>query len=78
MQITKADEETKFSKHAHNPQWSAVLAGSATFTFEDGSVKTYKTGESYFIANQVPHSALLSKGYMDVSVFLNDPTLLEE
>lgn len=47
----------KVSEHAHNAQWGMVIDGEMELTI-GGITKTYKKGDSYYIPDGVPHSAV--------------------
>ena len=46
-------------EHAHGAQWGVVLEGSVEFTI-DGETRTYRRGDTYFVPDQAPHSAVIS------------------
>lgn len=61
-------EGANLPEHAHGPQWGVVLAGSVEFTI-GGETRTYGPGETYSIADAVPHSAFMHPGTVGIDVF---------
>jgi quercetin dioxygenase-like cupin family protein len=55
-------------EHAHGAQWGVVLEGSVEFTI-GGEKRTYGRGDTYFVPDGVPHSAVISRGYVGIDVF---------
>lgn len=48
------------AEHKHGAQWGIVFDGEMTLTI-GGKTKTYRKGDSYFIPEGVPHSAVFKK-----------------
>jgi len=55
-------------EHAHGAQWGVVLEGAVDFTI-GGETRTYGVGETYFVGDGVPHSAVIHPGYAGIDVF---------
>lgn len=47
-------------EHSHGAQWGIVIEGEMRLTI-GGLTKTYQSGDSYFIPEGVPHSAVFNK-----------------
>jgi quercetin dioxygenase-like cupin family protein len=54
--------------HAHEAQWGIVLEGEIELTINDKK-KIFKKGETYFIPKDIRHSAKISAGYKDITLF---------
>jgi len=61
-------EDAVIPVHSHNAQWGVVLDGEIELTI-NGKIKHLKKGDSYFIEKGVPHSARISEGYKDLTLF---------
>ena len=55
-------------EHAHGAQWGVVLEGSIDFTI-GGETRTYGRGDTYFVPDDVTHSAVIHPGYVGIDVF---------
>ena len=55
-------------EHAHGAQWGVVLEGSIDFTI-GGETRTYGRGDTYFVPDDVAHSAVIHPGYVGIDVF---------
>jgi quercetin dioxygenase-like cupin family protein len=55
-------------EHAHGAQWGVVLEGSIDFTI-GGETKTYSSGDTYYVPDAVPHSAVIHPGFVGIDVF---------
>ena len=55
-------------EHAHGAQWGVVLEGTMEFTI-GGETRVYGPGETYYVPASVPHSAVISPGYVGIDVF---------
>jgi quercetin dioxygenase-like cupin family protein len=55
-------------EHAHGAQWGVVLAGSVDFTI-GGETTTYGRGDTYYVPDGVPHSAVIHPGFVGIDVF---------
>jgi len=62
------DNNIEVPDHSHGAQWGIVVAGEIELTIE-GTKRTFKKGESYFIPEGTIHSAKISGGYSDVTFF---------
>lgn len=49
----------RVSEHSHCAQWGIVIEGEMELSIE-GITRTYKTGDSYYIPDQVMHSAVFN------------------
>ena len=64
----EAHDDTEVPEHAHGPQWGVVLEGEMVLEI-DGVAATYRRGDTYYVADQVPHRARLVAGYKGIDVF---------
>ena len=55
-------------EHVHGAQWGVVLQGEIELTIH-GSKLTYTKGDTYFIPQNVLHSARIKTGYKDLTLF---------
>ncbi|MBA7551830.1 hypothetical protein ES705_44380 [subsurface metagenome] len=55
-------------EHSHEPQWGVILDGEIELTI-DGKKGTFAKGDTYFIPKDVKHSAIIRKGYKDLTFF---------
>jgi quercetin dioxygenase-like cupin family protein len=62
------ENHVEVPEHAHEAQWGVVLAGEIELTINDKK-QIFKTGETYFIPKDVYHSAKISAGYKDITLF---------
>ena len=62
------EKEAEVAEHRHAAQWGVVLDGRIELAI-DGKTRIYEKGDSYFIPENVPHSAKISAGYKDVTLF---------
>jgi quercetin dioxygenase-like cupin family protein len=54
--------------HAHGAQWGVVIEGSVEFTIGD-ETRTYRRGDTYYVADCVVHAAVISPGFVGIDVF---------
>lgn len=64
-------EQLDIPEHTHGPQWGVVLEGSMEMTVGD-ETRTYARGDTFYIPNDVPHTAHIHRGYRGIDVF-SDP-----
>ena len=62
------DADVQVAEHAHEAQWGVVLEGTMDLTVA-GERRTLCKGDTYFIGKGVPHSAVIHKGYSDLTLF---------
>ena len=62
------EKEAEVAEHRHAAQWGVVLDGSIELVI-DGKALIYGRGDTYFIPENVPHSAKISAGYKDLTLF---------
>ena len=62
------DSDAAVPEHAHEAQWGVVLDGEIELTI-NGSKLTYTKGDTYFIPQNVLHSARIKAGYKDLTLF---------
>lgn len=62
------DNDAKVAEHIHAGQWAVVLDGQIALTV-NGRERIYTKGDTYFIPANVPHSAKISAGYKDLTLF---------
>jgi len=55
-------------EHSHEAQWGVILDGEIELTIE-GKKHILTKGNTYFIPNNVKHSARIKKGYKDLTLF---------
>ncbi|MBN2289691.1 MAG: cupin domain-containing protein [Candidatus Glassbacteria bacterium] len=55
-------------EHSHRAQWGVVLDGEIELTIDEKK-RTFKKGDAYFIPEGVRHSAIIKKGYKDLTLF---------
>jgi quercetin dioxygenase-like cupin family protein len=65
------EKNVDLPEHSHAAQIGIVLEGRIDLTIA-GKTKTYKKGDRYFIAENMPHSGKIYAGYADVT-FFNEP-----
>ncbi len=62
------ERDVEVPEHAHEAQWGVVLDGEIDVTIR-GVTRTCRKGDSYFIPENVLHSAKVKKGYKDITLF---------
>ena len=62
------EDGVEVPEHAHGAQWGVVLEGRVDFTI-GGETRTYGPGETYYVPDGVPHSAVIHPGFVGVDVF---------
>ncbi len=62
------EEDTEIPEHSHEAQWAVVLDGIIELNV-DGEVREYSRGDTYYIRAGVKHSAVIRRGYKDVTLF---------
>ena len=62
------EDDVVVAEHSHEAQWGVVLEGTMALTIE-GERRTLLKGDTYFIDKDVPHSAIIKKGYSDLTLF---------
>ena len=62
------DDDVVVAEHSHEAQWGVVLEGTMELTIA-GERRTLQKGDSYFIDKGMPHSAIIKKGYSDLTLF---------
>lgn len=62
------EEDVSVPEHSHEAQWGVVLDGEIRLTI-DGIEHVLAKGDTYYIPKDVKHSAIISKGYKDVTLF---------
>lgn len=65
MNFTRSAE---VPEHRHAAQWGVVLDGKIELTI-NGSSRVYGKGDTYFIPADISHSAKISAGYKDLTLF---------
>jgi quercetin dioxygenase-like cupin family protein len=60
--------DTVVPMHSHGPQWGVVLTGTVEME-AGGVVSHYGPGDTYYIAEGVPHEARISGGCTGIDVF---------
>ena len=62
------DRDVEVPEHSHEAQWGVILDGEIELTI-GGKTYIYRKGDTYFIPKNVIHSAKISKGYKDITLF---------
>jgi quercetin dioxygenase-like cupin family protein len=62
------ERDVEVPEHSHEAQWGVVLEGQIELTI-DGKKSTFCKGDTYFIPNGARHSARITKGYKDLTLF---------
>ena len=60
--------DTVVPPHRHRAQWELVVAGEVRLRMPEGE-RTYRAGQSFYIPEDVEHSAVVSAGYSAVAFF---------
>ncbi len=55
------EKDIEIPDHSHEAQWGVVLDGEIELRI-DGERQTYRKGDTYFIPEDIPHSANHSAG----------------
>ncbi len=64
----KFNENVQIPEHTHGAQWGIVLNGEIELNI-GGKVRIYKKGDNYFIPKSISHSAKITSGYADITLF---------
>ncbi len=62
------EEDASVPQHSHEAQWGVVLDGEIRLTI-DGVEHLFTKGDTYYIPRNVKHSAKVTKGYKDLTLF---------
>ena len=62
------DRDTEVGEHSHEAQWGTAIDGQMDITI-NGEKKIVRKGDTYFVPKGVPHSAIIRKGYKDITFF---------
>jgi quercetin dioxygenase-like cupin family protein len=62
------DQDVEVPEHSHQAQWGVVLDGRIELTIA-GELRVLSKGDTYFIPEDVPHSAKIQQGYKDLTLF---------
>lgn len=62
------EKDAEVPGHSHKAQWGVVLDGEIELTI-GGKRRIFTKGESYFIPENVEHSARIRKNYKDLTLF---------
>ncbi len=60
--------KTEVAEHSHATQWGVVIKGRMEMTIE-GKKLVVRKGDTYYVPKGARHSAIISKGYSDVTFF---------
>ena len=63
------EKDVIIPEHSHNAQWGVVFEGEIELTI-DGQKNTFRKGDSYFIPKGILHSAIIKKGYKDLTLLI--------
>ena len=66
--FARFDEDVEVPEHSHRAQWELVIAGEVALTIE-GVETVYRTGESFYIPEGVPHAGRVRAGYRAIIFF---------
>lgn len=61
-------EDTEIPLHAHGAQWGIVVDGKIELSI-NGSVKTYRKGDSYYIPAGIEHGGKIYAGFKAIDFF---------
>ncbi len=61
----------EITSHSHCAQWGIVIEGEMDLTI-GGLTKTYKRGDSYFIPEDVVHSAVFKRRTLAIDFFADE------
>lgn len=64
-------KDTIVPEHSHRAQWELVVVGEVVLKM-DGKESIYTEGQSFYIPEGVPHSALVKGGYRSI-IFFDQP-----
>lgn len=62
------ENDVEVPEHSHEAQWGVVLDGEIELTI-GGKKCTLTKGDTYFIPQNIKHSAKIKKGYRDLTLF---------
>ncbi len=62
------EKDIEIPGHSHEAQWGVVLDGEIELTI-DGERQTYRKGDTYFIPEDITHSARIKACYKDLTFF---------
>jgi len=62
------DEDAEIPEHSHEAQWGVILDGEIMLNV-GGITRVHRKGDTYFIPRGVKHSAFITKGYKDLTLF---------
>ena len=62
------EKDAELPEHSHESQWGIILEGKIDLKI-DGVTQTFQKGDTYFIPNDVKHSAKIYAGYADITFF---------
>ena len=62
------EEDFEIPEHSHEAQWAVVLDGSIELTIGGNTFK-FSRGDTYYIPKNIKHSAVIQKGYKDITLF---------
>lgn len=62
------ENDIEVPEHSHEAQWGIVLNGEIELTI-NSKKQIFKKGDTYFIPNNVLHSAIIKAGYKDLTLF---------
>jgi quercetin dioxygenase-like cupin family protein len=61
-------KDVSLPAHSHKGQWGTVIEGAVELTI-DGTARTYRPGESYFIPSGTIHAVKIPAGTIALDVF---------
>lgn len=62
------ENDVEVPEHSHEAQWGVVLDGEIELTI-NGNKCNFTKGDTYFIPKDIKHSAKITKGYKDLTLF---------
>jgi quercetin dioxygenase-like cupin family protein len=68
MVFMSFENDVEVPEHCHEAQWGVVFDGETELTI-DGRKRRLGKGDTYFIPKDVQHSAKITKGYKDLTLF---------
>ena len=60
--------DVEVPEHSHEAQWGVALDGRMELKV-DGEMHLVKKGDTYYVPKGVRHSAIIKKGYKDITFF---------
>lgn len=62
------EKDIEMPEHSHEAQWGIVIEGTIELTIR-GEKRVLTKGDTYYIEKDALHSAKITKGYTDLTLF---------